>query len=72
MLTVAGLDYVELDNGCNSYIHYIREPNTNKKIPNDTRTKDTKFVHIQMAGADHFDAEKLDRITNLPQEEWNL
>ena len=72
MLTVAGMDYIELDNGWNSYIHYIREPHTNKKVPNDTRTKDTKFVHIQMAGADHFDAEKLDRITNLPKEEWKL
>ena len=72
MLTVAGMDYVDLNNGWNSYIHYIKEPKTNKKVPNDTRTKDTKFVHIQMAGADHYDAEKLNRITNLPKDEWNI
>ena len=72
MLQVAHMDYVEMDNGWNSFIHFIKDPKTNKKVPNDTRTKDTKFVHIQMAGADHFDAEKLDRITNLPKEEWKL
>ena len=72
MLEVAKMDWVELDNTWNSYIHLIREVGSNAKVPNDTRTKDTKFVHIQMAGADHFDANKLHRMTNLPKDKWEL
>lgn len=71
MLQVANMDWIEMDNGWNSYIHYIRQGNQPRRI-NDSRTKDTKFVHIQMAGADNFDAAKLDRITNLPQSEWEV
>ena len=72
MLEVGKMDWVELDNTWNSYIHLIREVGSNAKVPNDTRTKNTKFVHIQMAGADHFDADKLHRITNLPKDKWEL
>ena len=71
MLQVADMDWVELDNGWNSYIHYTREGTQEKQV-NDTRTKDTKFVHIQLAGADHWDAAKLERVANLPRTEWNL
>jgi len=71
MLQVADMDWVELDNGWNSYIHYTREGTQERQV-NDTRTKDTKFVHIQLAGADHWDAAKLERVANLPRTEWNL
>ena len=71
MLEVADMDWVELDNGWNSYIHYTREGTQDRQV-NDTRTEDTKFVHIQLAGADHWNADKLKRVTNLPRKEWNL
>ena len=73
MLQVAKIKYVELDNGWNSYIHpYYAD--INKKILkiNDSRTKDTKFVHIQLRGADHWDADTHWRITNLPMSEWKI
>jgi len=72
MLKVAKLDYVELENGWNSYIHYIGDPKQNPRPVNDTRDKETKFVHVQIRGADHFDGKTLWRITNLPQNEWKL
>lgn len=63
------VDYKELDNGWNSFVHYLREP-ANKV--NDTRTKNTKLVHIQLSMADYFTEEQLYRITNLPVEKWKL
>ena len=71
MLDVAEMDWIELDNNWNSYIHYKRQGKEERQV-NDTRTENTKFVHIQLAGADHWDAATLDRVTNLPQAEWNL
>lgn len=72
MLEVANLEWVELDPGWNSYIHY--EPGTSgpRRPVIDTRTKDTKFVHVQLRAADHFDYDKLWRITNLEESTWEL
>lgn len=72
MLEVAHLDYIELDNGWNSFIHYIGDPHIKPRPVNDMRTGTTKFVHIQLRGADHFDSDKLWRITNLNEAEWNI
>lgn len=72
MLKVAKLDYIELDNSWNHYVHYIGDPNSNPRPVNDSRTKDTKFVHVQIRGADHFDEKTLWKITNLPQKEWGI
>lgn len=72
MLTVANMDYVEMDNGWNSYIHYAKTIESKNRYVNDTRTENTKFVHVQLAGADHYDAEKHHRIVNLPIDKWNL
>lgn len=71
-MMVKHLDYAELDNGWNSYIHYIGSPEQIPRPINDTRTPGTKFVHIQLRGADDFDATTLWRITNRPQSEWKL
>lgn len=74
MLCVTGINWQTMDSGWNSYVHYFKQ-NVNGAVVkqiNDTRNENTKFVHIQLAGADNYDKEKLDRITNLPQEEWNL
>jgi len=73
MLKVASMDYVELDNGWNHYIHYYYEDPAKKILKtNDSRNQSTKFVHIQLRCADDFDADKLWRITNSPIEEWKL
>lgn len=71
MLQICELDYQEMDNGWNSYVHYILDENYNRKI-NDTRDKGTKFVHIQLRGADNFNEDILYRITNKPVEEWKI
>jgi len=72
MLEIAEMNYKEMDSGWNSYIHYVGDRNQNPRPVNDTRTKDTKFVHIQLRGADDFDGDKLWRITNLPEKDWKL
>lgn len=72
MLFVAKMNFIELHNGWNSYIHYTGNSKITSRPVNDSRTTDTKFVHIQLRCADNFDAEKLSRITNLPISEWNL
>jgi len=71
MLKVCELNYQEMENGWNSYIHYILDENQNKKI-NDTRNKNTKFVHIQLRGADNFSEDVLWRITNRSIAEWGI
>jgi len=65
------MDWVEMDGGWNSYIHYARQGNK-PRFMNDTRTENTKFVHVQFAGADHHDADTHYRIVNLPQDEWGI
>jgi len=69
MLLVAKMNYVELDNGWNSFMHYLGNAKMVKRPVNDMRTPNTKFVHIQLRGADNYDAKKLWRITNLPVEQ---
>jgi hypothetical protein len=64
--------YCELDNGWNSYIHYTGDAKQNPRPVNDSRTADTKLVHIQLRGADDFDEAKLWRITNRPRDEWKI
>lgn len=63
------MNFVELDNGWNSYMHYLGNAKMVKRPVNDMRTPTTKFVHIQLRGADDYDAKKLWRITNLSVKE---
>ncbi len=70
MLKVAEMDYVELGIEWNSYMHYIGSGD-NRPV-NDMRVDGTKFVHVQLSAADHYDADTLNRIVNLPVDEWNL
>lgn len=73
MLHVCKMNYVELDNGWNNYVHHYYTDTARKTLAlNDSRTKNTKFVHIQLRSADHWDAQKLWRITNRPVEDWGL
>ena len=73
MLKVAKMDYVELDNGWNSYVHHYHTDASKKTVGvNDMRTEYTKFVHIQLRSADHWDGAKLERIANLPIDKWDI
>lgn len=71
-MMVKHLNFTELHNGWNSYVHYVGSPDEKPRPVNDSRDASTRFVHIQLRGADDFDAEKLWRITNRPQYEWML
>jgi len=59
-----------MHNGWNSYMHKVGSKPTARA--NDTRTKETKLVHIMFRTADDWPADALWRVTNSPMEEWNL
>lgn len=65
-----GFEFNKMHNGWNSYMHKLRtQP---EATINDTRTEETKLVHIMFRTADDWPRETLWRITNSPIEEWNL
>lgn len=65
-----GFKFKSLNNGWNSYMHKLgSHPNA---TVNDTRTEETKLVHIMFRTADDWSAESLWQITNLPREQWQL
>lgn len=72
MLVRSGISYVELSNDWNCPIHFLGDPKATPRPINDMRGETPKLVHIQLRGADDFSAEKLWKITNLPQSEWGL
>jgi hypothetical protein len=69
MLMKKGMQWSELNEDWNRYVHYLPETSDPRPV-NDTRTETTKFVHIQLRGADDWSEEKLWRVTNRPLEEW--
>ena len=71
-MMVKYLDYSELDPGWNSYVHFVGDNTISPRPVHDSRNEQTKLVHIQLRAADDFDAAKLWRITNRPQNEWRL
>ncbi|KKK91692.1 hypothetical protein LCGC14_2710400, partial [marine sediment metagenome] len=70
MLTVANMDHIEMNNDWNCIISHLHK--TGKPKLNDPRNKNTKFVHIQLRSADHWDADTQWRITNLPRSKWKI
>ena len=65
-----GFNFKALDNGWNSYVHKLgSHPNA---TVNDTRTANTKLVHIMFRTADDWPEESLWQITNNPVSEWQL
>ena len=72
MLEVANLNWKELHPGWNSYIHYKPETSGSRRPVVDTRTNETKFVHVQLRAADHYDYDKLWRITNQEESTWGI
>jgi hypothetical protein len=70
MMHYKDYEFTEIHNGWNSYMHKLgSSPNA---TVNDTRTEETKFVHIMFRTADDWPEDALLRIANKPQEEWNL
>jgi hypothetical protein len=65
MVFFAEMDFVELDNDWNRYVHFHPYPEVC-----DQRTPTTKFVHVQLRGAGAWDRDKLRRIVNQPREQW--
>ncbi len=73
MLTVAGMNVKEMDNGWNTYIHYAGNA---KKIPRPVydgrEDMAAKLVHVQLRNADNKDAAWHHTVVNKPQAEWEL
>ena len=72
MLDVCKFNWITMDNKWNSPVHYVPQTTGNPRPVVDLRTPETNFVHVQLNGKHHMDADKLHRITNLPVEDWNL
>ncbi len=68
MMFYAKLSIAELDNDWNRFVHFLRPGDA----VSDQRTPTTKMVHIQLRSAGNWDRDKLWRIVNRPQEEWQL
>ena len=71
-MMVTHSEYTEMDNGWNNYVHGVRGPLASQDPVNDSRNELTKFVHIQLSGADYFNNEQLYNITNSARSEWNV
>ena len=69
---IVNLDYTIMHNGWNSYVHYDGESKTTPRAVIDTRTSETKMVHVQLRGADNHDEKWHYDIVNKPTNEWNL
>ena len=73
MIHVGKMDYTEMDEGWNSYVHYHGPPNITGKRPVwDCRTENTKMVHVQLRNADNQGYQWHRTIANRPVSEWVL
>ena len=68
MIHTNGFKFKRMHNGWNSYMHKLRS-HPNATI-NDTRTEETKLVHIMFTTADDWPREALWSITNEPRKMW--
>ena len=65
-----GFMFESMHNGWNSYMHKVGS-HPNAKI-GDTRTEETKLVHVMFRTADDWPKEALYQVTNLPIKSWKL
>jgi len=73
MYQTANIDLTELDSGWNSFVHYGEHIDKTKPRPIvDTRTENTKFVHIQMKNTRDKPTEWHHTVTNKPVTDWKL
>jgi len=71
MLEVCDLAWTTMDYKWNSSVHFDPGVKQHPRPVIDLRDN-ANFVHIQLGGADHWDADKIYRVTNLSVSEWNL
>ena len=71
-MMVTHSEYTEMHNGWNNYIHGVAGPLASQDRVHDSRNASTKFVHVQLSGADYFSDEQLYHITNSPRSEWKV
>ena len=71
MLEVCKFNWITMGYKWNSSVFYTPGTTGDKRPITDLRDH-PNFVHIQLNGKHHMDADKLWRITNLNVEEWNL
>ena len=71
MLEVCGFDWTTMPYKWNSSVHYDPGVKTKPRPVIDLRNN-ANFVHVQLNGADDWDADKIHRVVNLPRKEWNL
>lgn len=69
MLEVCDFDWTIMDAGWNEFFHQVRYPDGSHPL-REVRNENTKFVHVQLRGADHWPSDKLWKATNRPLEEW--
>jgi hypothetical protein len=72
MLTIGEMDYTVMHSGWNSYVHYDGDSKTTPRAVIDTRTEETKLVHVQLRNADNQDANWHKVVVNQPVSEWKL
>ena len=71
MLHIANINYTEMNEGWNSYVHYHGPADITGKRPVwDCRTDETKFVHVQLRNADNQNYEWHRTVANRPVNEW--
>ncbi len=67
------LKYQVMSGDWNSFVHYIGNSNMVRRPVNDMRTPTSKFIHIQLRAADHYDEQKLRKIANTTNvEDWGI
>ncbi len=71
MLEIGKFNWKVMDYKWNSSVHYAQGTSGDNRPVTDLRNN-PNFVHIQLRGADHFDADTTYRIANLPVSEWNF
>lgn len=71
MLEVCDFKWITMDYKWNSSVFYTPGTVGDNRPVTDLRDG-ANFVHVQLNGKHHMDADKLWRITNLSVEEWNL
>lgn len=70
-VVMCGVNWGLLDYKWNSSVSYVPETQDPRPVL-DLRTKDTKFVHVQIRGKGDFPIWKMQKIADKPVGEWNL
>lgn len=71
MATCMDINFQELDNEWNRLVTWDPySPKGKKRKAVDPKTRDTKFVHVQMRGADNMDDHWHWTVVNRPKSEW--